>query len=80
MNPLIKRIVEGKDAVLAVIEDTKPVKFFRCPHCREEIYEKHTYTDDNDVSRHSDCGGAIAFPPPSAEEIACFNQWLGIKN
>lgn len=68
---------ESKDKVLPVIEATRPTTYLQCPHCQQEIYEKHNYVDDKGVDRHSDCGGAIQFPPPSPEEQAWLKKLLG---
>lgn len=69
MNPLIQRLTESVDsrpfrgaAIAPVIVDSRPVEFWRCPHCKEEIYEKHTYVEEG-IERHSDCGGPIQPPP-----------------
>jgi len=50
-----------------VIEANRPVTYQVCPHCNQEIFEKHTYIDGDFASgeyveRHSDCGGAIEMP------------------
>jgi len=67
MNPIIKRVlgesVESKDSPLPVIEDTRPARFFRCPHCQQEIHEKHDYVDESGQTRHRECGGAFKWPP-----------------
>jgi len=63
----------NKSTPLPVIQDTKPMTILRCPHCREEIYEKHSYRE-NGKDFHSDCGGAIEFPGPSPEEKAYFEK------
>lgn len=47
-----------------------------CPHCEQEIHEKHTYSE-NGKDFHSDCGGMIEFPAPSAEDQAYFQQHWG---
>ena len=45
-----------------------------CPHCKQEIHEKHEYTEDGGTTwRHSDCGGLIARPETPLEEVA---SWL----
>lgn len=76
MNPQIRRLLGESKEVPQVIESTKPVKIHLCPHCKEEILEKHSYVDENDVDHHSDCGGAFRWPPPSPEAQA----WLdGLK-
>jgi hypothetical protein len=62
-----------KTTPLPVIQDTKPMTILRCPHCQEEIHEKHSY-HENGKDFHSDCGGAIKFPGPSPEEKAYFEQ------
>jgi hypothetical protein len=45
-----------------------------CPHCKQEIHEKHEYTDDGGVTwRHSDCKGLISRPETPLEEVV---DWL----
>lgn len=81
MSALARRIlgesVPDKNAVLPVIEATKPMKVHVCPHCSQEIYEKHTYIEGDIMSayitRHSNCGGAIKFPSPDPASIPA---WL----
>lgn len=81
MSALARRIlgesVPDKNAVLPVIETTKPEKIHVCPHCSQEIYEKHTYMEGDimgeHITRHSDCGGAIKFPPIDPASIPA---WL----
>jgi hypothetical protein len=84
MNSTIKKVLGEsvvKDEVLPVIESTKPMKIFLCPHCNEEILEKHSYVDESGVDRHSECKGAFKWPPPSAEEKAWFDRhWGGISS
>lgn len=77
MNPTVRKVLGesvGKDQVLDVIETTKPEKILVCPHCREEIFEKHSYTDESGIDRHRDCGGAFRFPPPDATTQAFLDQ------
>lgn len=71
MSAVVKRIlgesVGDKETVLPVIEASRPVTYLVCPHCQQEIHEKHTWIDGdfmsgNYVERHSDCGGAIQLP------------------
>ncbi len=62
MNPLIQKLTESQAAEpLPVIIDSKPLEFWRCPHCKQEIHEKHTYCV-NGMDYHSDCKGAIKLP------------------
>jgi len=61
-----------------VIEADRPVTYQVCPHCNQEIFEKHTYIDGDFrsgeyVERHSDCGGAIEMPESDLSEVA---GWL----
>ena len=52
----------------------REVQYDICPHCKQEIHEKHDYTEDGGVTwRHSDCGGLIARPETPLEEVA---GWL----
>ena len=59
-----------------IMRGTREENFDICPHCKQEIYEKHEYTEDGGKTwRHSDCKGLIqrldenvAGLPPSGEE------------
>ena len=50
-----------------------------CPHCDQEIFEKHSYAADPEnfmtshVMIHSDCGGAFIPPKAKRNEIP---DWL----
>jgi len=62
-------ITEAKPVIIA----QRPVDYWQCPHCNEEIHEKHAYPEEpmNESSRvmvHSDCGGRFLPPPPTAAE------------
>lgn len=53
--------------------------YWICPHCREEIHEKHSYPKDPEwwksgkplIEIHRDCGGEF-IPPPSDPEVFAF--------
>ena len=82
MNPLIQRLTESEQVIspdknkpLPIIIDSRPVEFWRCPHCQQEIYEKHTYVEEG-IERHSDCGGAITRPPYDWSKID--PQWRAL--
>ena len=49
------------ESVLPVVVDKREESFWRCPHCKQEIFEKHIY-DDRGVSYHSDCQKLIELP------------------
>ena len=74
MNPLIQRLTESeglrlnKSTPLPVIIEQRPVDYWKCPHCQQEIHEKHTYVEEG-VDHHSDCNGAIKFPPTDWSKI-----------
>lgn len=59
----------NKSTPLPVIVDSRPVEFHRCPHCQQEIYEKHIY-EENGVDYHSDCKGAIKLPPTDWSKVS----------
>jgi NAD-dependent SIR2 family protein deacetylase len=64
------------------IRQQRPEYFHECPHCHEEIYEKHSYSDDGGKTmRHSDCGGLIEYYKTEQElkEIEEFYKYLGLK-
>lgn len=63
---------------LPVVIRQRAENYQECPHCKQEIYEKHVFYE-NDIAHHSDCGGAIKFPPPSPEEQAWLDKLLGRK-
>jgi hypothetical protein len=81
MNRHIQRLTESaevraaKDVPTPVIVDSKPQEIFRCPHCKDEIHEKHTYVEEG-IERHSDCGGAIQWPPTDWSKID--PQWRAL--
>ena len=91
MNVLIKRLLgesvaaPSKDVPMPIIEKTRPETYDVCPHCQQEIFEKHTYIDGdyasgNYVERHSDCGGALKRKPTDWSQVS--PEWrslLGIR-
>lgn len=64
MNLLVKQLTESSTiwTPKPVIVDSRPQEFWRCPHCQQEIHEKHTALREG-VEIHLDCGGAIVLPP-----------------
>lgn len=53
--------------------------YWKCPHCKQEIYEKHSYpADSNNVygreEIHSDCGGKFLRPEMTDDEKNWLNQ------
>jgi len=46
-----------------------------CPHCQQEIFEKHSY-QENGVDFHSDCHNPIEWPPMSAEDRAWLDNFF----
>ena len=61
-----------------VIEASRPTTYQVCPHCNEEIFERHTYIDGDFMSgqyveRHSACGGALEMPEQDLSGVAA---WL----
>lgn len=81
MNSLVRQIL-GESVVAFTLDEakpvlvkTRPVEYHECPHCGQEIFEKHTFIDGdyasgNYVERHSDCKGAIKFPPTDWSKIS----------
>lgn len=48
----------------------REIQYDICPHCKQEIYEKHEYTEDGGVTwRHSDCKSVISRPETPLEQI-----------
>jgi hypothetical protein len=42
---------------------SRPQEFDICPHCKEEIYEKSTYSEDGGKTfKHNKCGKVIEYP------------------
>lgn len=78
-GPEYKVCLESQEKPLMVEKGQRVEEFHVCPHCKQEIYEKHTYIDGdfmsgNYITRHSDCKGAIEFPESiPLDEIA---DWL----
>jgi len=57
-----------------VEQGTRPEYYDICPHCKEEIYERHEYTEDGGTTwRHSGCGGLI---DRKEEPLDTFVEWL----
>lgn len=82
MNPLIKRLTESeqvsspdKNTPLPIIVEQRPVDYYVCPHCKQEIFEKHTYVEEG-VERHAECKGAIKWPPTDWSKID--PQWRAL--
>jgi len=77
VKEMIDETVEGffnSEPMKMVEQGVRPEYYDVCPHCKEEIYEKHEYTDDGGVTwRHSDCGGLIDRPEEPLENFA---EWL----
>lgn len=70
MKSVVKQVIgeaASRNEVKPVVVKTRQVEYHVCPHCDQEIFEKHTFIDGDfmgeHVERHSDCGGAIKFPP-----------------
>lgn len=76
MNRHIQRLTESaevraaKDVPTQVIKDSRPIEIYRCPHCQQEIHEKHTYVEESGIERHRDCGGAIQWPPTDWSKVS----------
>lgn len=65
-----KAVDPSKNEPRKVIEAQRPVTYHVCPHCQQEIFEKHTYSEDNGLTeRHSDCGGVIEWPELPLDSI-----------
>jgi uncharacterized C2H2 Zn-finger protein len=89
MIKLKQLITENKDPkkfyneeLKTTVRDSRPEYFHRCPHCNEEIYERHEYTEDGGKTwRHSDCGGLIEFykTKEEIEETERFLKYLSLK-
>jgi len=77
-SPLVRQLTESiRTEVKPVIIAQRPVEYWQCPHCNEEIHEKHAYPEDalsesNRTMIHSDCGGRFTPPPLSKAE----QDWL----
>lgn len=78
-RPVIYRIPVTESALPVIKRDKViPGGLIICPHCNQEIYEKHTFYKDG-VDYHSDCGGAIEFPGPTDEQIATIERAWGMR-
>ncbi len=77
MSNTSKRIlgesVDPKTQPKKVIEATRPVTYWVCPHCNQEIHEKHTGINEAGQDFHRDCGGIIELPEEDISKIA---PWL----
>jgi hypothetical protein len=68
----------SKDVPMLVVEATRPQKYDVCPHCQQEIFERHTYIEGDFMSgnyteRHSGCKGAIKWPEQPLDNVV---SWL----
>lgn len=61
-KPEFKVCMDSLNEPKMIIEAFKPVKCWVCPHCRQEIHEKHTFMEGKQEF-HSDCKGALLRPP-----------------
>ena len=72
---LVQRLTEARRAPvvgtqpLPVVIAHRPVTFWQCPHCHQEIHEKHLFYE-NEVAHHSDCGGAVELPEMDWSEVS----------
>lgn len=79
-SPLVRLLTESASAeVKPVIIAQRPVDYWQCPHCNEEIHEKHAYPEDalsesNRTMIHTDCGGRFTPPPPTKAELEFIAQ------
>ena len=81
MDKELKKII--KESVDKVFEDapekmiergTREIYYDICPHCKNEIYERHEYTEDGGITwRHSGCKGLISRPQTPLENIS---DWI----
>lgn len=83
MSPVVKRIIgeSSLNEVKPVVVKTRPVEYHVCPHCNQEIFEKHTYMEGDfmagtAIQHHSDCGGAIEFPPTDWSKVS--PEWRAV--
>lgn len=61
INKLVSEVITEQSNLIQ--RGSRPQEFDICPHCKEEIYEKHTYTEDGGKTfKHSDCGKTIEYP------------------
>lgn len=61
-GPEFQVCMDNLNEVRQVLEVMRPTTVHFCPHCKTQIYEKHTYVE-NDVEYHAECKGAIKWPP-----------------
>lgn len=55
-------------------QGTRTITYDICPHCKQEIFEKHEYTEDGGLTwRHSDCRGSIEKPETPIDNLP---DWL----
>lgn len=81
MDKELKKIINEtltrffKDAPEKMVQrSAKEVYADICPHCKQEIYERHEYTEDGGITwRHAECKGLICRPETPLEEIV---SWL----
>jgi predicted Zn finger-like uncharacterized protein len=77
ISPAVRRVLgesAALDEVKPVVVKTRQEEYHVCPHCGQEIHEKHTFVEGygtpGEIERHADCGGAIKFPPTDWSKIS----------
>ncbi len=69
-NPTLPEEVKNPKPIL-VLEILVPETKWLCPHCSEEILEKHLWGWDDKTrsSKHVDCGGWCIYPPSKDADL-----------
>jgi hypothetical protein len=64
MSSVVKKVIGESQEPLEIIEGERPEYYDICPHCKQEIFERHVYFEGSEHDRafHSDCKGPIIFP------------------
>jgi hypothetical protein len=75
---------DKKEIPMAEIAEKKE-EYWRCPHCKQEIYEKHSrpvdpYDVECNEEIHIDCGGKYKRPPLSEAEMLWLEQFKEYLN
>ena len=84
-NTNLSQLKREKDETPVVEIAERKSEYWRCPHCKQEIYEKHSrpvdpYDVECNEEIHLDCGGKYKRPPMSEAEMLWLEQFKSYLN
>jgi len=66
---IVRQLLEEDVKPLKVKQGTREERYEICPHCNQEILEKHIYLGEDGFFHHSDCGGPFESKPPDLSQV-----------